>query len=311
MRALAWLVSLLLLAALAHVRSSRSKRGARQQLLDAVCAAALRSAQLAFAIHCSFQAWVQNSLTQAGLDVQELLQAADTDAVLDKRQQLADFLASLPQRPEHLAVILPEAELRLREPPAGLLPDDVDNAEALCAWSILAGVPRLSIYTRDGSLERALESIALRLRDSKMVARAFGGRTPDICLQGGDRIERLRGSSGAHAARPDIHVTLWSRDHGYPALVRLARELCGETRRGSLAPRDVTETCVSGRLADPAGCAHPDLVVLWDGLACIPEFPPWQLQNAELVQAAPGTRSVGDALCRALAEYAAVERRWG
>ncbi|KAJ2766403.1 hypothetical protein IWQ57_004377, partial [Coemansia nantahalensis] len=168
MRVLVCFVSLLLLAALVHLRRSRGRRGARQPLLDAVCAAALRSVQLAFAVHGSFQAWVQGSLAQAGLDVQELLHAADTDAVLEKRQQLADFLASLPQRPEHLAVILPDAALRRREPPAGLLPDDVDNAEALCAWAILAGVPRLSIYTRDGALERSAEAIASRLRDSKM-----------------------------------------------------------------------------------------------------------------------------------------------
>ncbi|KAJ2778311.1 hypothetical protein H4R18_004674 [Coemansia javaensis] len=300
----AWLVALVVLVALARVRGGRVKRGARRPLLDGACAAALRLVQLAFAAHASLQAWVRGSLAQAGLDVHELLLGGDPDAALER---VGDFLAALPQRPEHLAVILPDAALRARGPPPGLAPSDVDNVEALCAWCLVAGVPRLSVYARDGGLEALVDPIAARLRDSKMAPRAFGGRTPAIRLEGAGRAESL----GARLERPDLCVALWSRAHGYPALAALARDLCGAVRRGALAPADVTEARVAARLRDPAGAKHPELVVLWDGLACLPEFPPWQLQDAELVQVRPGTRSVGDALCRALAEYAAVEKRWG
>ncbi|KAJ2826154.1 hypothetical protein IWW50_002513 [Coemansia erecta] len=309
MAALWCFISLVLLAVLAHIRGSRSKQGARQQLLDGACAVVLRSVQLAFAVHRSFQAWVQNSLTQAGLDMQELLQGDDTDAVLAKRQQLSDLLASLPQRPTHLAVVLPERAVRESEAVGGILAGEADDVEVLCAWGLLARIPRLSIYTRDGSLGCSFDSIAGRLRNSKMAARAFSGRTPNICLESGARVEQLWAPSDP--GRADIHISLWSRDHGYPSIVRVARELAREAQSGVLSLADIDEKCVADRLRDPRGSKHPELVLLLDDLPCMSEFPPWQLQNAELVQIGSGARSLGDGVFRALVCFAKIEMRWG
>ncbi|KAJ2316878.1 hypothetical protein IWW51_002464 [Coemansia sp. RSA 2702] len=304
-----WFISLMALAAIAHLSGSRGKQGLKQQLTDGACSVVLRSAQLAFAVHRSFQAWVQNSLTQAGLDMQELLQGDDTEAILAKRQQLSDLLASLPQRPEHLAVILPEHEVRENEAIGGLLASEVDDVEVLCAWGLLAKIRRLSIYARDDSLGRAFDSIAGRLRNSKMVARAFNGRTPDICLDSSGRVEHICANSGS--TRPDIHISLWTRDHGYPSLVRLSRELSREVQSKALAPAAITEALVADRLQDPRGSKHPELVLLLDDLPCVSEFPPWPLQNSELVQADSGARSLGDAVFRALVCFAKIEMRFG
>ncbi|KAJ2158622.1 hypothetical protein GGF46_003622 [Coemansia sp. RSA 552] len=310
MLALVWASTLLLVAAAAHLGGGRGrgKRGVKQLLLDGACTVVLRSAHLVFAIHQLFQAWVQSSLTQAGRDVQELLQADDTDAMLEKRQALGEFLASLPQRPGHLAAVLPEAGIREHEPCRCLSMCEIDDVEALCAWGLLAKVPRLSIYTRDGSLERSFDSIVGRLRDSKMAARAFGGRTPAIRLESRQRTECLW---SGREAQPDIHIALWSRRDGYPSLVELSRELTLEAQKGALSPSDITEACVANRLQDPHGHGHPDLVLLFDNVACIAEFPPWQLQDSELVQAGSAFRSVGDAFCHALASYSKIQRRWG
>ncbi|KAJ2248368.1 hypothetical protein GGH97_001767 [Coemansia sp. RSA 475] len=129
MTAVVWFILLALVVVLVRVSGYQSKWKVRQQLLDGACAVVLRSVQLAFAVHHSFQAWVQNSLTQAGLDMQELLQGDDTEAVLAKRQQLSDLLASLPQRPEHLAVILPEVKVRENEAIGNMLAGEVDDVE--------------------------------------------------------------------------------------------------------------------------------------------------------------------------------------
>ncbi|KAJ1801052.1 hypothetical protein LPJ56_006414, partial [Coemansia sp. RSA 2599] len=148
-----WLLSLLPLAALVHLGGQTNKRPrpikrlSAQQICDGLCALALRAIHLVFAIHRSFQSWVQRSLTQAEFDVQELLQGEDTDELADKRQNLADFLASLPQRPENFAVILPELQ-DCGELSESLL-CDVDSVEILCAWGLLARMPRLTVYTRD------------------------------------------------------------------------------------------------------------------------------------------------------------------
>ncbi|KAJ2083424.1 hypothetical protein H4R24_000803 [Coemansia sp. RSA 988] len=306
-------------AALARVGSDSSsdrknKRDMKQQLFDGACTLALRSTHLVFAIHRSFQKWVQSSLTQAGLDVQELLEANDTDAIMERRQRLRDYLASLPQRPEHLAVILPEARVRESREAQHLLTSCIDDVEALCAWTLLARVPRLSIYTRDGSTEAAFDAIATRLRNSKMAARAFNGRTPDICLECKDRTEHLRADAEAPVPsdyRPDIHISLWSRGHGYPSLVKVSQELAHKVQCKTLSPSNITEGLVAGCLRDPAGHRHPELLLLCDELAHIPEFPPWQLQDVELVQADSSSRSIGDAVCTALAGYAKIEKRWG
>ncbi|KAJ2000496.1 hypothetical protein GGI04_004128 [Coemansia thaxteri] len=316
MSAVGWLVTVALLAALAHVgghsdrplaAAAKKRKSASQQVCDGGCTVALRAVHLAFSIHRAFQAWVQNSLNQAELDVQELLQGDDTVELAEKRQHLADFLQSLPQRPEHFVAVLPEASIGSQTASAA------DAVEILCACALLAKVPRLTVYTRNGSLKSAFDDIAYRLRKSSMAQRAAdSGKVPRICLDDGTHVECSGGDADACAGcerPPDLHISLWSRDNGYPALVRLARDLAAEAPPASCRP--VNEPSVAARLADSAGHQHPDLLLLYDDLACLPDFPPWQLQNAEVFQIGSAARSLGDAMLCALASYAKIERRWG
>ncbi|KAJ1907167.1 hypothetical protein LPJ81_000929 [Coemansia sp. IMI 209127] len=316
MQALVWVVTVLLVAALTHISGREGgavsgglgKQSARQQLCNGACAIALRVIHLGVDIHRAFQEWVQSSLSQAGLDVHELLDGNDSEAISERRQRMADFLTSLPQRPAHLAVILPET----RE-------DIVNDVEVLCASGLLAKVPRLTIYTRDEAINDSVEAISGRLRKSKMVARAFGS-TPRIDLNSGNGcVEQLGidtdriSDTEPVGQRADICISLWSRGNSYPALSALARELADQTRRGLLEAKQIDEALVTRRLADPSGYGHPDLVILVDDLACLPEFPPWQLQNAEMVQVgtSSATGSLGGAAFGALVRYAKVKRRWG
>ncbi|KAJ2861519.1 hypothetical protein GGH94_004849 [Coemansia aciculifera] len=324
MSAAVWLVTILLLAALAHVGGNGDqeitrktlKRNAWQQLCDGLCALVLRAAHLAFTIHRSFQAWVQNSLSQAELDVQELLQGDDTEELTEKRQHLADFLQSLPQRPEHFAVILPEANECSQ---GGTMAFEVDAVETLCTCALLAKVPRLTVYTRNGSLKTSFDEIAYRLRKSSMTQRVTAnGRMARICLDDGKHVEYSGGDDMDVDAdlcieRPlSLHVSLWSRDNGYPALARLARELAGQAECGRLPSGSIDESYVATKLVDAAGHQHPDLVLLYDDLVCIPDFPPWQLQNSEVFQVGSATaRSLGNAVLSAFASYANIEKRFG
>ncbi|KAJ2741743.1 hypothetical protein GGI20_004978 [Coemansia sp. BCRC 34301] len=306
--AAAWLVTILLLAALARVGGNGDQeaadkakaKSAWQQLSDGLCALILRAAHLGFSVHRSFQAWVQNSLSQTELDVQELLQGDDTEELAEKRQHLADFLQTLPQRPEHFAVIIP-----------GKMACEVDAVETLCACALLARVPRLTVYTRSGSLKALFDEITYRLRKSSMTQRvAANGR---ILLSDGFHVESFGGDVDPCAeCPPALHVSLWSRDDGYPALTRLARKLAGQVECGRLLSCSVDEPYVAERLKDAAGHQHPDLVLLYDDLVCIPDFPPWQLQNSEVFQVGFATaRSLGSAVLCAFASYANIERRWG
>ncbi|KAJ2859224.1 hypothetical protein GGI22_003057 [Coemansia erecta] len=313
MQALVWVVTVLLVAALTHISGRRGgaassglgKQSAWRQLRNGACAIALRVIHLGVDIHRAFQAWVQSSLSQAGLDVHELLDGDDSAAISERRQQMADFLTSLPQRPAHLAVILPET-----------CEDIVNGVEVLCA----SRVPRLTIYTRDEAMMNdSVEAISGRLRKSKMVARAFGS-TPRIDLYSGNGCVEQLGIDTDRISdtepveqKSDICISLWSRGNSYPALSALARELAGQTRRGLLETKQIDEAFVTSKLADPSGYGHPDLVILVDDLACLPEFPPWQLQNAEMVQVSTSSAasSLGDAAFGALVRYAKVKRRWG
>ncbi|KAJ1647894.1 hypothetical protein LPJ64_000780 [Coemansia asiatica] len=326
-----WFLSLLPLAALVHLGGQANKRPwsmkrlSGQQILDVLCALALRIVHLVFAIHRSFQMWVQRSLTQAEFDVQELLQGEDTDELADKRQNLADFLASLPQRPENFAVVLPELHecVELKES----LLCDIDSVETLCAWGLLAKMPRLTIYTQDGRLKNAIDDIGHRLRQSKMVQRAFGGSsTPSIVLE---NCSSKYSSNSIHTEtlpnpvtnpgipgndykeKPDINISLWSRDDGFPALSEFSRILAKRAKAGMLKPRCIDEHLVAEELRDKAGHAHPDLMLLYSDLLCIPEFPPWQMQNTEVFQIGSEAKGLGDAVVRALTSYAKIEKRWG
>ncbi|KAJ1960044.1 hypothetical protein GGI12_004016 [Dipsacomyces acuminosporus] len=277
--------------------------------------------------------WVQSSLTQAEFDVQELLRGDETDDIVARRNKLADFLTTLPQRPEHFAAVLPEvgcsegedagettastaatAAVAVSAAVAADATTELDSVETLCAWCILAKVPCLSIYKIDGSLKRSFDSIAQRLKTSERIKRAANGRIPQICLDDGEHTEYLGVDSEATLApghRFDIHVSLWSRKDGYPSLVSLAQDLCGQVEVGRLSPKAIDEAFVAEKLKNAAGFKHPELVLLYDDLVCLPEFPPWQLQSSEVFQIGSAARNLDMAVLQALVSYARIEKRWG
>ncbi|KAJ1900881.1 hypothetical protein LPJ66_001173 [Kickxella alabastrina] len=269
-----------------------------RQIFDGLCYTILRFLHLAFAVNKSFQSWVQMTLLQNEADVHDLL-LSDRPALVEERMELEIFLLSLPQRPEHFAVVLPD----------GHTDDIVDDVEALCAWSGMAKIPRLTVYTRDGRLKDSADAIEARLRKSKIISRAYDNKPPSIILDlGTHHAKRHITSPGNHP----LHVSLWSREDGFPALVELSRSLAKQVSTGTLSAKSIDETMVASLLKDPFGFAHPELLLLYDDLLCIPEFPPWQLQNTEVYQIGQGSvKSLGDAVVRALGSYAKIEKRWG
>ncbi|KAJ1948724.1 hypothetical protein FBU59_001460 [Linderina macrospora] len=302
---LTWVFTVLTVVALAHA-SGRSnaagKRGAWHQLCDGLCTILLRAIHLAFTIHRSFQAWVHNSLNQAQFDVRELLEDDDSDEILVKRAKLIELFESLTQKPEHFAAILAEED------------EPVDSVETLCAWCVMAKVPCLTVYKKNGGLRQSFDDIAYRLGSSKSILRAANGRAARICLRDGDRIEYIGTDVNAVLAAEqqfNIHISLWSRSNGFPSLVGLAKDMCRQVDIGTLAPKDIDEHHVAARLKHPAGFVHPDLILLYDDLVCIPEFPPWQLQDSEVYHIRSAAKGLDDAFYRALLGYGRIERRWG
>ncbi|KAJ2823914.1 hypothetical protein FBU31_004136, partial [Coemansia sp. 'formosensis'] len=165
----------------------------------------------------------------------------------------------------------------------------------------------------------SFDEIAYRLRKSSMAQRVTtNGRVARIRLEDGKHVEYSGGddidadTDLSFERPPTLHVSLWSRDNGYPALARLARELAGQDECGRLSSGSIDEPCVAAKLVDATGHEHPDLVLLYDDLVCIPDFPPWQLQNSEVFQVGSATaRSLGNAALSAFASYANIEKRWG
>lgn len=249
-----------------------------QQMLDGLCGLALRVAHLLLSIHQLSQAWVHNSLHQARFDVQEILQG--------EPDELCSFLSTLPQRPETFAVILPDHIDSHQE---------AECVETVCAIAVLAKIPHVIVYSReDGDRTKVVGD---RLEKSETVRRAaeLVPEPPQIVLNGED-------SSSC------LNVSLWSRDNGYPALVRIAQELASMVREGGMAVESIDEAMVGARMPGK----YPDLVLLYDDLLCLPEFPPWHLQSAEIVQASPTwSKGIGGAVLDALASYAKVNKRWG
>ncbi|KAJ1796181.1 hypothetical protein LPJ75_007292 [Coemansia sp. RSA 2598] len=154
---------------------------------------------------------------------------------------------------------------------------------------------------------------------------AFGAGTPNIALENcspnhsnsrhSESAPSLADSTGIpdkdRKEKPDIHISLWSREDGFPALAELSQKLAKQARAGMLKSQSVDERLVASELRDAAGHAHPDLMLLYSDLICIPEFPPWQLQNTEVFQIGSAAKGLGDAVVRALTSYAKIERRWG
>ena len=90
-----------------------------------------------------------------------------------------------------------------------------------------------------------------------------------------------------------------------------ARQLAAEAAAGALDPATIDDAAVAGRLA-LAGLPEPDLLIRTGGEHRLSNFLLWQLAYAELWFTDCLWPDFGEAeLDRALARYAAVERRFG
>lgn len=98
---------------------------------------------------------------------------------------------------------------------------------------------------------------------------------------------------------------------GREEITQAVQTIAQQCQQGTLAPQDITETCISGHLYS-AGCPDPDLVIRTSGEMRISNFLLWQISYAEFyVTDTYWPDFTPDALDKAIAAYADRSRRFG
>jgi undecaprenyl diphosphate synthase len=98
---------------------------------------------------------------------------------------------------------------------------------------------------------------------------------------------------------------------GREEITQAVRTIVHKCRQGTLAPQEITETCISEHLYS-AGCPDPDLVIRTSGEMRISNFLLWQISYAEFyVTDTYWPDFTSEDMDKAILAYAARSRRFG
>ena len=151
----------------------------------------------------------------------------------------------------------------------------------------------------------ARETAELHARGVKVRVLGDLGKLAPAAAQAVERVMRTT------AANQRLTLNLFISYGARAELVEAARSLARDVASGRIAPEDIDETTLGGRLLT-AGCPDPDLLVRTSGEQRISNFLLWQLAYTELVMSPvlwPDFRR--QHLFDAIAEFQRRERRFG
>jgi hypothetical protein len=218
-------------------------------------------------------------------------------------------VSKLDKLPEHISFVLSCDEFS----GANGLEKLIDEVSEITAWSAAAGLPRLSIYERNGVLKDHLPSVH-RAVAARLVA-YFGETRPALNLHAPhlppceeDVSPRPRASDSP--GPKSISVLLLSYEDGRDSLVDLTKTLAEMTQRQKISSADITVDLVDAELSESI-MEEPDLLVLFTPTVQLQGYPPWPLRLTEIFHV-QDNRTVGyQVFLRALYSFAKAEMRFG
>ncbi|KAK9478319.1 Decaprenyl diphosphate synthase-like protein [Lipomyces japonicus] len=188
-------------------------------------------------------------------------------------QLIQQDIKGLAKLPEHVAIIL---KFEDSEEGSGIerLTDDVAD---VVSWSLGAGVNKLTVYEKDGKLNKLHEQTYKAINETLQLY--YGNKTPVIQLH-----TPHENTWYPENTTPDITVNFISHDDGRQFLVDLTRKFAKNAEKGLLKHEEVTVDYVNS-WATKLVIDEPDLVVIFGPDLDLEGFPPWQVRLSEIYHA--------------------------
>ncbi|RYP92718.1 hypothetical protein DL770_001107 [Monosporascus sp. CRB-9-2] len=219
-------------------------------------------------------------------------------AILNYHHNTPDYVrrdvSNLKRLPQHVSVIL---TLEDGGRSGDALEKMVNEIAEIAAWCASAGIPRLSIYERTGSLKRYMPQ-AHRAISHKLKAWFGNYRSPSVSLH----------SRGAEPIQPQnrqsaLSVMLLSAEDGREAMVDLTKVFAHMAQRDKISTTDITMDLIDNELCE-AVMPEPDLLLSFEPFVDLQGYPPWQIRLTEIF-CSPDNQGVNyQVFLRGLRKYA-------
>ena len=239
--------------------------------------------------------------------------------------------------PQHLSVIL-----RFQAEEDGGLESLMDEVAELCAWSVAAGIPLLSVYEKSA----ILKSYMPQLRDlitqkltsyfgpdsSRPTLNLFAPNLPPVAPSP-QLLSHPATDGSSQPQKPHLDLLLLSATDGRDTIVDLTRTLTEMAQSKKIRPKDITSDLINAEIMASTACHgsdmyghdstdsetpsnEPDLLIVFGPYVKLDGYPPWQIRLSEIFCVGGdvkngSTRVEYQGFLRGLWRYAGAEMRFG
>lgn len=212
-------------------------------------------------------------------------------------QVIRTDVTKLAKIPKRVSCII---SMRSEDDENGGIEGAVSDISELAAWCMCAGIPSLTIYEELGAVTPHLGELERYI--TKNLRAYFGVPTPAFTLKVPHSNTTV--SSGSEGeGQPTLDITLLSRVDGKPTIVELTKTISELTANHELSPKDITVQLIDEELCELVG-PEPDLLICFDPVLDLHDYPPWHLRLSELYWDADNDSVNYPVFIRALRQFA-------
>lgn len=162
----------------------------------------------------------------------------------------------------------------------------ISDISELTAWSILAGVPVLSIYEYTGIVQHHLPQLCRYI--VKNLSQYFGTESVpvfSIRIPHSNTViysNNLDPSTQFEVPKViDLEISLLSRIDGKPTILELTKSMCELAVNKELSIKDITISLIDEELIELVG-VEPDLLISFGPSLDLQDYPPWHIRLSEI-----------------------------
>lgn len=219
-------------------------------------------------------------------------------------QLIRDDVNKLAKLPKRVSCIL---DLKDDDDENGGVDGLISDISELTAWSILAGVPVLSIYEYSGIVQHHLPELCRYI--VKNLSVYFGTESVPVFSIRIPHSNTVIYSNNLHQSPTfevprsiDLEISLLSKIDGKPTIIELTKSMCELAANNELSIKDITIDLIDEELIELVG-VEPDLLISFGPSLDLQDYPPWHIRLSEIYWEADNQDVNYSVFIRALQKY--------
>lgn len=195
-------------------------------------------------------------------------------------QLIRDDVNKLTKLPKRVSCIL---DLKDDDDENGGVEGLINDISELTAWSILAGIPVLSIYEYTGIVQHHLPELCRYI--VKNLSVYFGTESVPVFSIRIPHSNTVIYSNNLQLsptfASIDLEISLLSKIDGKPTIIELTKSMCELAVNKELSIKDITIDLIDEELIELVG-VEPDLLICFGPSLDLQDYPPWHIRLSEI-----------------------------